>query len=171
MYARQEEEVVTVGAMTRVDAPVTSDTDTSLATPQQSPARVKRAVRVELSSETADTDSGTETPRLIRKMTPVVAHNTSSSGDSDSSVGNVKQMARIDEEMEDCDPRDLDLSQLIMTDHGHQKPKTKAMRGSNMLMVPRPADSRMERISELSRYSAKRQLYQWGTPMQIAQFH
>ena len=90
MCSHQEEEVVTVGAMTRVEAPVTSDTDTSLATPQQSPARVKRAVRVEqLSSETGDTDSGTETPRLIRRMTPVVTHNTSSE-DSDSSVGNVK---------------------------------------------------------------------------------
>ena len=148
---------MTVGAMTRVEAPVTSDTDTSLATPQQSPNRVKRAVRVEqLSSETADTDSGTETPRLIRKMTPVVTHNTSSSEDSDGSVGNVKQMARIEEEMEDCDPRDLDLSQLIMTDHGHQKPKTKAMRGSSQLMVPRPADSRMERISETSEGAASR---------------
>ena len=82
-------------------------------------------------------------------MTPVVTHNTSSSEDSDSSVGSVKQMARIDEEMEDCDPRDLDLSQLIMTDHGHQKPKTKAMRGSSQLMVPRPADSRISAANRL----------------------
>ena len=58
--------------------------------------------------------------------------------------------------VEDCDPRDLDLSQLIMTDHGHQKPKTKAMRGSSQLMVPRPADSRMERISETSEGAASR---------------
>ena len=98
--------------------------------------------------------SDNETPRLIRKATPIVAHTSSSSSSASDtetdSVKEIKQMTRIDEDEESFDPHELNLTQLILTENGHEKPKIKQMRGSNSLIVPRNIDSRMERISEAS---------------------
>ena len=130
----EEEEVV--GTMTRVEEWITTATETEdNSTPVASPALVKRAMKVEEYRSSED-DS---TPKVVRKMTPfvgqmtpVVAHSSSSSSsDSDDSVRNMRPMSRISEE------DNLDLAELIMTDHGHEKPKIKQMRSPGSLSVPR----------------------------------
>ena len=114
-----------------------------------SPMVIKKAVKVNYESS-----EDSETPRMIRKATPVTNHSVSSS-DSEESDVNIKPMSRIDEVNEDSTTFDLELTELIMLENGKEKPKTKQMRGSNHLSVPRAADSRMERISETSENGRK----------------
>merc|ERR1719419_1042983 len=76
-------------------------------------------------------------------------------------------MSRVDEDDEDDDAfegHDLNLTELIKFDNGKEKPKTKAMRGSNSLSVPRRYD-RMERISEASENAFSRSSSQVSSHM------
>ena len=135
--AEEEEELEMVGTMTRVEEWITTATEAEdNSTPVASPAPVHRAMKVQ-DYQSSEDDS---TPKVVRKMTPfvgqmtpVVAHSSSSSSssDSDDSVRNMRPMTRISEE------DNLDLAELILTDHGHEKPKIKQMRGSGSLAVPR----------------------------------
>ena len=135
-----ESEDVAVKQAKRVDYQSSEDH----ASVSSSPIVVKKATKV-----TYQSSDDNETPRMIRKATPVVTHQASTS-DSEESVGNIKQMSRIEEVNEDSSGFDLELTELIMLDNGKEKPKIKQMRGSNHLSVPRNVDSRMERISETS---------------------
>ena len=133
-------EVVAVKQARKIDYQSSEDH----ASVSSSPMIIKKATKV-----TYQSSDDNETPRMIRKATPVVTH-PSSSSDSEESVANIKQMSRIEEVNEDSTGFELDLTELIKLDNGKEKPKTKQMRGSNHLAVPRLADSRMERISETS---------------------
>ena len=133
-------EVVAVKQARKIDYQSSEDH----ASVSSSPMIIKKATKV-----TYQSSDDNETPRMIRKATPVVTH-PSSSSDSDESVANIKQMSRIEEVNEDSTGFELDLTELIKLDNGKEKPKTKQMRGSNHLAVPRLVDSRMERISETS---------------------
>ena len=98
-----------------------------------------------------------ESPMLIKKATPIIHH---SSDESEESYENVKQMKRVEEVEDDEDDNafednELNLTDLIKFENGKEKPKTKPMRGSNSLNVPRNYD-RMERISEASENSVSR---------------
>lgn len=137
-------EVATIREAKKVDYQTSEDSSVSA-----SPRIIKKAVKVNYQSS-----DDNETPRMIRKATPVTRHTVSSS-DSDESDVNVKQMSRIDEVNEDSTTFDLELTELIMLENGKEKPKTKQMRGSNNLSVPRYVDSRMERISETSENGRK----------------
>ena len=133
-------EVVAVKQARKIDYQSSEDH----ASVSSSPMIIKKATKV-----TYQSSDDNETPRMIRKATPVVTH-PSSSSDSEESVANIKQMSRIEEVNEDSTGFELDLTELIKLDNGKEKPKTKQMRGSNHLAVPRLVDSRMERISETS---------------------
>jgi len=136
-------EVATIKEARKVDYQTSEDSSVAA-----SPMIIKKAVKV-----TYQSSDDNETPRMIRKATPVTKHSVSSS-ESESDVS-IKQMSRIDEVNEDSTTFDLELTELIMLENGKEKPKTKQMRGSNHLSVPRSADSRMERISETSENGRK----------------
>ena len=137
-------EVATIKEARKVDYHSSEDSSVSA-----SPMVIKKAVKVNYESS-----EDNETPRIIRKATPVTNHSVSSS-DSEECEVNIKSMSRIDEVNEDSTTFDLELTELIMLENGKEKPKTKQMRGSNHLSVPRAADSRMERISETSENGRK----------------
>eukprot|EP00092_Neocalanus_flemingeri_P024037 GFUD01026072.1.p1 GENE.GFUD01026072.1~~GFUD01026072.1.p1 ORF type:complete len:814 (+),score=238.89 GFUD01026072.1:113-2554(+) len=111
----------------------------------ESPMVIRKAIPVIQHSSDEN-----ESPMLIKKATPIIDH---SSDESEESYENVKQMVRVEEEDDDDDDafedHDLNLTEMIRFENGKEKPKTKPMRGSNSLNVPRNYD-RMERISEAS---------------------